>query len=177
MHKGYKTITVASGVLFSFMSLFLGGLGAQTSPEKFLGFRPGEDRKLADYGQIQAYFQKLDQESEKLQLLTIGESTLKKPMIMAVITAAENMAQIDGFRAIVKRLRDDRALAPEEARQLAKKGKSILLITCSLHATEIAASQMSMELAYKLITGDTPFDAAKVLQDVIVLLVPASNPD
>jgi hypothetical protein len=177
MHRGFKTIVIVSGVLFSFLSFLLGTLGAQTSPEKFLGFKPGADRKLADYGQIQAYFQKLDQESVNLQLVTIGQSTLRKPMIMAVITAAENMAQLDAYRAIVKRLRDDRTLAPEEARQLAKKGKSILLITCSLHASEIAASQMSMELAYKLVTGDTPFDAARVLQDVIVLLVPTSNPD
>ena len=34
-----------------------------------------------------------------------------------------------------------------------------------------------MELAYDLVTGKTPFDADKVLDDVIVLLVPTSNPD
>ncbi len=177
MRKGFRIVVIVLGVLFFFQLFFMGTLSAQTSPEKFLGFKPGADRQLADYGQIQAYFQKLDQESEKLQLLTIGQSTLGKPMIMAVITAAENMAQLDSCRAITKRLRDDRTLAPEEARELAKKGKSILLITCSLHATEIAASQMSLELAYKLVTGDTPFDATKVLRDVIVLLVPTGNPD
>ena len=51
---------------------------AQTSPEAFLGHKVGADRKLADYGRIKAYFEKLDAESPKLQLLTIGESTLKK---------------------------------------------------------------------------------------------------
>ncbi len=177
MRNCLKTIAGVTGAMLSFLAFFAGELGAQTSPEKFLGFQPGADRKLADYGQIQAYFQKLDLESERLKLLTIGQSTLNKPMIMAVITSAENMAQLEAYRAIVKRLRDDRALAPDEAYQLARKGKAILLITCSLHASEIAASQMSMELAYKLVTGDTPFDAAKVLQDVIVLLVPTSNPD
>ncbi len=64
-----------------------------------------------------------------------------------------------------------------EAEKLAKEGKIIVLVTCSLHASEIAASQMSMELAYKLVTGDTPFDAAAVLRDVIFLLVPSINPD
>jgi Zinc carboxypeptidase len=150
---------------------------AQTSPEQFLGHKVGADRKLADYGQIKAYFEKLDQESPRLQLFTIGDSTLKKPMIMAVITAEENMANLDRYREIVKRLRDPRTLAPEEARKLSAEGKAILLITCSIHASEIAASQMAMEFAHKLVTGDTPFDANRVLRDVIVLLVPSHNPD
>jgi hypothetical protein len=36
---------------------------------------------------------------------------------------------------------------------------------------------MSMELAYNLVAGKTPFDAKKVLNDVIVLLCPTHNPD
>ncbi len=150
---------------------------AQTSPEAFLGHKVGADRKLADYGRIKAYFEKLDAESPKLQLLTIGESTLKKPMIMAVITSEANMGRLDRYKEITRLLKDPRTLSPEEAAKLAGEGKSIVLITCSLHASEIAASQMSMEFAYDLVTGKTPFDADKVLDDVIVLLVPSSNPD
>ncbi len=150
---------------------------AQTSPEAFLGHRVGADRKIADYGQIKAYFEKLDTESPKLQLLTIGESTLKKPMIMAVITSEANMGRLDRYKEITRRLKDPRTLSPEDAAKLAGEGKAILLITCSLHADEIAASQMSMEFAYDLVTGKTPFDADKVLEDVIVLLVPTTNPD
>jgi hypothetical protein len=150
---------------------------AQTSPEQFLGHRAGADRKLADYGQIKAYFEKLDQESDRLKLFTIGESTLKRPIVMAVISAEENLARLDAYREIVRKLRDPRTLSPEDAKRLAVEGKTILLITCSIHASEIAASQMSMELAHKLATGDTPFDAGRILRDVIVLLVPSTNPD
>jgi hypothetical protein len=150
---------------------------AQTSPEAFLGHKVGADRKVADYWQIKAYFEKLDAESPKLQLLTIGESTLKKPMIMAVITSEANMGRLDRYKEITRRLKDPRTLSLEDAAKLAREGKAILLITCGLHASEIAASQMSMEFAYDLVTGKTPFDADKVLEDVIVLLVPTSNPD
>ena len=152
-------------------------LKAQTSPEAFLGHKVGADRKLADYNQIQAYFQKLDQESPRLQLFTIGTSTLKKPMIMAAISSEKNMAQLAKYREIVRRLRDPRTLSPEEARELSKEGKAIVLFTCNIHATEIASSQMALEFAYKLVTGDTPFDADKVLEDVIILLAPTINPD
>ena len=152
-------------------------LSAQTSPEDFLGHRVGADRKLADFTQIRAYFQKLDSESEKIKVLTIGETTLGKPMILAVITSEENMADLEEYTQITRKLRNARGLTPEDAKALAKQGKAILLITCSLHATEIAASQMAMELAYLLVTGKTPFDAEKALSDVIVLLSPSINPD
>ena len=152
-------------------------LSAQTSPEDFLGHRVGADRKLADFTQIRAYFQKLDSESEKIKVLTIGETTLGKPMILAVITSEENMADLEKYTQITRKLRNARGLTPEDAKALAKQGKAILLITCSLHATEIAASQMAMELAYLLVTGKTPFDAEKALSDVIVLLSPSINPD
>ncbi|MBD3415384.1 MAG: hypothetical protein GF421_13270 [Candidatus Aminicenantes bacterium] len=152
-------------------------LSAQTHPEEFLGYKVGADRKLADYSQITEYFQKLDEESDKIKVLTIGESTLGKPIIMAVITEEENMAQLDTYTQITKKLRNTRGLSPEQAKDLAQKGKAILLMTCNIHSTEIASSQMSMELAYDLVTGNTPFNTEQALQDVIVLLVPSTNPD
>ena len=165
--------------LFSLLLLFIIPIfiTAQTPPEKFLGHKIGADRKLADYNQIQAYFQKLDQESEKIKVLTIGKTTLNKPMIMAVITSEENMSKLKTYQEITKKLRDARGLSTEKVRQLSKDGKIIVLLTCNIHSTEIASAQMSMEFAYNLVTGKTPFDADKVLEDVIVLLVPSTNPD
>jgi hypothetical protein len=154
-----------------------GVLVAQTPPDKFLGYKVGEDRKLADYTQIKSYFEKLAQETNKLKLFTIGESVLKKPMIMAAISTPENLAKLDRWKEITHKLRDPRTTPVDEARKLAREGKVIVLITCSLHATEIAASQMSMELAYDLVAGKTDFDAGKILNDVVVLLVPTHNPD
>ena len=76
-------------------------LSAQTTPEAFLGFKVGADKKLADYNQIKAYFEKLAQEAPKrIKLFTLGESTMKKPMIMAAITSEENMAKLDAYREI-----------------------------------------------------------------------------
>jgi len=159
------------------LCLAAGPAAAQTPPDKFLGHKVGEDRKLADYTQIKAYFEKLAQETNKLKLFTIGESVLKKPIVMAAISSPENLAKLDRWKEITHKLRDPRTTSRDEARKLAKEGKAIVLITCSLHATEIAASQMSMELAYDLVTGKTFFDAGKVLSDVVVLLVPSHNPD
>ncbi len=166
-----------TALVLAALILAAGTLSAQTPPDKFLGHKVGEDRKLADYTQIKAYFEKLAQESNKIKMFTIGESVLKKPMIMAAVSTPENLAKLDRWKEITRKLRDPRATSVDEARKLAKEGKVFVLITCSLHATEIAASQMSMELAYDLVTGKTFFDAGKILSDVIVLLVPTHNPD
>jgi hypothetical protein len=164
-------------VLLALLILTAGSVSAQTPPDKYLGFKVGEDRKLADYTQIKGYFEKLAQESDKIKLFTIGESVQKRPIIMAAISTPENLGKIDRWKEILHRLRDPRATSGDEARRLAKEGKVIVLITCSLHATEIAASQMSMELAYDLVTGKTSIDAGKALGDVVFLLVPTHNPD
>ncbi len=172
MSRFRKSLVLAIAVLIT-----AAALPAQTPPEKFLGFKVGADTKLADYNQIKAYFELLAKESPRLKLLTIGESTMKKPIIMAVISSEENLAKLDRYREILKKLRDPRTLSADEAARLAKEGKAIVLITCSLHSSEIGASQMSMELAYDLVTGKTPYDAKKVLSDAILLLCPTHNPD
>jgi len=170
----FRKISVFSIILFLILTF---SLSAQTPPEDFLGHKVGADRKLADYDQIQAYFKKLDEESSRLTLLNIGKTTLGKPMLLAVISTEKNMADLDTFRGITRKLRDARDLTEADARKMAQQGKAMVLITCSLHASEIAASQMSMELAYNLITGNTPYDSEKILSDVIVLLSPTINPD
>ncbi|MGB9892913.1 MAG: M14 family zinc carboxypeptidase, partial [Candidatus Saccharicenans sp.] len=150
---------------------------AQTPPDKFLGHRVGEDRKLADYSQIKAYFELLAKESPKITVLNIGRTTLGKDMIMAVISDEENMKNLDRYREIARQLKEARGLTEDQARELAKEGKTILLITCNIHSTEIASSQMSMELAYDLLTGKAFFDVNQALKNVIVLLCPSINPD
>ncbi|MGZ5498301.1 MAG: M14 family metallopeptidase, partial [Candidatus Aminicenantales bacterium] len=170
-------IVISTALALAALILSAGILAGQTPPDKFLGFKVGEDRKLADYTQIKGYFEKLAQETNKLKLFTIGESVLKKPLIMAAISTPENLAKLDRWKEITHKLRDPRLTPPDEARKLAREGKVFVLITCSLHATEIGASQMSMELAYDLVTGKTDFDAGKVLNDVVFLLVPTHNPD
>ena len=51
-----------------------------------------------------------------------------------------------------------------------------VLMTCSIHATEIASTHSAVEFAYRLITEANPhFDA--ILHNTILLLVPSLNPD
>ena len=57
-----------------------------------------------------------------------------------------------------------------------REGKTIVAIQMSIHSTEVAAAQMSMELAYRFATEDTP-RMRTVLDNCIILLTPSHNPD
>ena len=95
-------------------------------------------------------------------------------MIVATISTPENIRRLEQIRLTQRTLADPRLLtADAEASALASQ-PTVLMISCNIHASEIASSQMSMELAYRLATNDT---LQRYLRDVVVLLVPSMNPD
>ena len=149
---------------------------APPSPEAFLGFRVGDDRKLADYEQIVRYFEALDQGSDRLSLMRIGKTTLGKDMIMAVVSSEDNLRQLDRYRGIARQLADPRALTGADVDSLVAEGKVIVLVTCGIHASEIGSTQMAMEWTHDLVTSTDP-RVRKWLDDVILLLMPSINPD
>jgi hypothetical protein len=79
-------------------------------------------------------------------------------------------------KEIQRKLADPRITSPEEAKRLIAEGKTVLVVTCNVHSTEIASSQSATEFAYQLATGDTP-KIRSILQNVIIDLVPSLNPD
>ena len=151
-------------------------LGAQTipTPDAHLGFQVGADRTLADWPQIVGYFGRLADASPAVKLDTLGETTLGRPFIVATISTPEHIRNIERIRAVQARLADPRGLSTGEETRLLAAQPAVVVIQCNIHATEIAASQMAMELAHRLATNDS---LQRVLRDVVVLLIPSANPD
>ncbi len=147
------------------------------SPQSVLGFNPGDDRTIADWTQISDYFDKLDKASDRIALQQLGQSTLKRQMFVAVISARENILALDKYKNVQQQLADPRKVTTEQQRdRLVSSGKTVVAISCSIHSTEIVASQMSMQLAYELATAQDP-DTLEILQNTILLLIPSPNPD
>ena len=147
------------------------------SPKSLLGFTPGEDRTIADWSQITNYFARLDQASDRVTVQTLGQSTLKRPLIVAVISARENILALQKYKDIQRQLADPRLAAqPAQRDRLIADGKVVVTISCSIHSTEIVASQMSMQLAYELATAEDA-ETREILQNTILLLIPSPNPD
>ncbi|HEU4833896.1 MAG TPA: M14 family zinc carboxypeptidase [Pyrinomonadaceae bacterium] len=151
------------------------------TPAEVLGFAPGEDRKLASWDQVVDYFQKLDAASDRVAFETLGNTTMGKPFVMATISSPANLARLEEFKKIQDQLADPRKLGPittrdRKAAALIREGKTVVLITCGIHSTEVGSYLSSTLIAHRL-ASSTDADVQKILDNTIVLLVPSLNPD
>jgi hypothetical protein len=149
--------------------------GAVTSPQQEFGAAIGDDYFLATYTQLERYWQKLDRESDRMQLVDIGRTEEGRPQWMAVISAPENLRRLDHYRDISRRLALAEGLSDEQASELARDGKAVVWIDGGLHADEVLGAQQLIELVYQLTNG-TDRETERILRDVIVLAAHA-NPD
>ena len=146
------------------------------TPATHFGFPLGTDRRLATADAIEQYFTLVSTQSDRVKLLDLGPTTEGHRTLAAVVSAPENIRNLDQIRAANARLADPRALPEEEARRLARTQKVIVAIGASIHASEVGGTQASTELLHRLVTTTDPATLA-VLQNVVIVLIPSLNPD
>ncbi|HLK22299.1 MAG TPA: M14 metallopeptidase family protein [Bryobacteraceae bacterium] len=165
-----------NSTLFLLLSL---AAAAQTipTPESVLGHKPGDDFYLANYDESRDYFHKLAAVSDRIKLISVGKTTRGLDWEIALISSPQNLAALDKYKDISRRLAQGRGLTDAQAKALAHEGKAIVHIDGGLHSTEVAGAQQSILLAYKLVStkGDPTIDA--ILDNVILMLWPTLNPD
>jgi hypothetical protein len=149
-------------------------LGAVTSPAQEFGAAIGDDYFLATYTQLEQYWKKLDAESDRVRLVSIGPTEEGREQWMAIVSAPGNIERLERYRTISRRLALGDA-SEAEARRLAAEGKAVVWIDGGLHADEVLGAQQLIDLSYELARSNDA-ETARVLQDVIVLVVHA-NPD
>jgi len=146
-------------------------------PEVHLGFRPGEDFRVADWNQITGYLEVLSQQSGRVRLDTIGRSTLDRPMVVLTVTDTANQARLAEIRSAQARLADPRLIDGSALRgELIRAGRLVVLITSAIHPTEVGGSLVPLNLAYRLAAATDPA-LLDVLRECVILIVPSVNPD
>src|SRR5580692_4838563 len=146
------------------------------TPESHFGHAMGVDRELLDWDKVVSYFQALAKSSDKIRVEELGKTAEGRPFIAATIGAAATLRNLEHYREIQSKLADPRRTTPAEAARLILEGKTVVLITCSIHATEVASTHSAIQFVYNLLTQDTPKFRA-ILDNLIIVLVPSQNPD
>ena len=146
-----------------------------TSPLQEFGHNIGEDYFLANYQQLLKYFEKLDRQSDRMQLVRIGTTAEGRPMVMAIVTAPENFRKLARYREISERLARAEGVSEDEARAMAREGKAIVWIDGGLHATEVLGAQQLIQYVYEMVSR-TDAETMRFLRDDI-LLATLANPD
>ncbi|UCF42006.1 MAG: hypothetical protein JSW43_06735 [Gemmatimonadota bacterium] len=147
------------------------------TPESVLGFVPGTDRKLVEWPVLVEYYQQLAAASDRVEYRELGKTTLGAPFVALVVSSAENMARLDEIRAANQKLADPRLLASDaEREQLIREGRAIVLITSSIHSTEVGGHFAPAIIAHTLASDNSPA-VRRILDETVLLLVPSLNPD
>ena len=119
----------------------------------------------------------MDAQSNRVTVANAGPTTDGNQIVVAFVSAPENLARLDRIQAANKQLQDPRSLTQSDASALAQSQPVVVAIGCSIHATEIGATQAANELLYKLATADRSGDRSTSLRKSCVILIPMLNPD
>lgn len=149
MNKPYKMIRAA--VLCATACLLPLSSAAIRSPQDYFGFAIGADKKLVRYDRIVEYMEYVDKESDRVRVRRLGPTTLGNPFILVEVSSPETLTRSDHFKALERKLYFQGGPPTEaEREEIFRTGKAVVAITNSVHATEIGASQMSLDAIYKL---------------------------
>ena len=154
-----------------------GALAAQVpTPESVLGYKPGADFHLASYEESLGYFRKLAASSNRIKLVNVGKSSQGRDWWIAFISDPANLAQLDHYKDVSRRLALARGISDEQARQMTREMKPIVHIDGGLHATEVANHQHTIQLGYDLAASEEP-EFKAIRANLIVELWFSINPD
>src|SRR5450432_4354756 len=143
MKKAIAPLRSMTGVLL----LAAAAASAQIpTPESVLGHKPGDDFYLATYEDALGYFRKLAASSKRIKLVDVGKTTQGRDWFIAFISDPENLAQLDHYKDVSRRLALSRGINDEQAHALARETKPIIHIDGGLHADEVDNHQHTIQL-------------------------------
>jgi hypothetical protein len=146
------------------------------SPLKVNGYIAGAEGQLTYSAAVHAYMRALATVSPRVTVSSIGRSEAGREMIVVAISDEANLAKLDRYKEITRKLSDPRTISEDEAKQLIAEGKPFYYATGAMHSPETGSPEMLMELAYRLAVDEGPRIRA-IRENTIVLLTPVLEVD
>jgi len=149
----------------TFVFLFISiTLSAQLqSPADFLGYEVGT--QFSRHADVVRYFEHVAANSTMVTYDTYGKTNERRPLTYAVVSTAQNIANIDQIR------RDNlKNIGLENGS--ASPQTAIVWLSYNVHGNEASSTEAAMSTLYKLITEKQAW-----LQNTVVIIDPCVNPD
>lgn len=148
---------------------------AVTSPREAFGQEVGDDYRLIDYTAFEAWLKRVATQSDRIRLMEIGQSSEGRTMYVAAVSSPANIARLDRYQEIARKLAKAEGVTEADARAMASEGKAVVWIDGGLHATEVVPPQALIAAIHEYLTA-TDEEALRILDDVVILFAPL-NPD
>lgn len=171
---------VPPAVLLALVSVLLAPLpgGAQVpDPAEFFGQRPGTEGVLFTWQQLDDYYRTVAEASPRVRYRVVGEATEGTPFVMLLVSSEANLEDSEAYRDMIQRLADPRTRQGEEERaRLIDRARVVVMHNAAIHSTEVGTHQAPPLLLHELATSDAP-EILRILEQVILVMVPSHNPD
>lgn len=135
------------------------------TPEKFLGYAIGTHHTRHD--KIVEYLKELDRLSDRVTVQVIGETYEHRQQITAVFTSASNHQRLDEIR---------KAHLAGQVNGNTENIPLVIHLGYNVHGNEPSSSEAAMLTAYYLTASESE-EAAKWMNDMVILMDPNINPD
>ena len=142
---------------------------AVPTPQQFLGYEIGS--RYTRHDQLVAYFNELARHSDKIRVEEIGRSYEGRPLLIATVTSAQNLQNLETLRRQHVTLAD-----PAQPLSAAGNSPVVVWLGYSVHGNETSSGEAAMLTAYYLVANRSA-ETAQWLQQAVVLFDPAQNPD
>ncbi len=146
------------------------------APREFLGHVVGAPGVLTRTADIHAYFRALADASPRIRVESMGRTNEGREMIVAFVADAGVLDSLEALAHRNARLAEPRSTDEADAEALARLGRPFYWLTGGLHSTETGSPEMLMELAYRLVTGESPL-VRRIRSGVVTMITPVLEPD
>lgn len=140
-------------------------------PESLLGYGPGE--RHTPYRDLERVVLAIAQNAgDRVKVIEFGSSTEGRPLRLLAISSPKNIARLEELREANARL----ASGTGDRDATVRDNPTFVWINEGIHGNETASFESGMWLLYSLAASNEP-TTLKTLDDAVVLLNPAYNPD
>lgn len=140
------------------------------SPDQFLGYELGSH--FTPHFKVAEYFRQTASASSKnIKLIEYGKTNEGRPLMVAMVSSAENIARLEQIRT------NNLALAAGTPNTVDLAAQpTILWLSYNVHGNEANSTETSMKMLYTLASG-TNQQANEWLKNTVVVIDPCLNPD
>lgn len=142
-----------------------------TLPSDSLGFEIGQRHVRHD--QLKNYFYQLAQDSERINITSMGKTPQQRDQLLVTISSPENLANLSSILS-------ERDILSQKKKQLEKQRSDsaplVIWLGYSVHGDEISGANAAMIVAYYL-AASTDEKLTEMLANTVIVIEPSINPD
>lgn len=145
-----------------------------TSPADFLGYQLGEE--YTHHYQLGNYLKNLADESDRVSLLTYGQTYEGRDLWLVIITSEENHTRLDEIKNNNLKLSDSGALTGSEANELIENHPATVWLSYGVHGNEASSAEAALQTAYRFAAAEDE-ETTRFRNEAVTIIDPILNPD